>query len=77
MTTVKELIDAEAGISTHKRTGFMAEACMDDAKMKQGLWQPQDTLPIVARMWAAKHPKLAMILIRIYLAVNGKREVTK
>lgn len=75
--TLKESIDAEAGLNTHKRTGFMVEACMDDAKMKQGLWQPMDTLPVVAFHFAKAHPKLAMFWIRLYLAVNGKKEIKK
>lgn len=77
MTTIKEFIDAEAGIATHQRTGFLIDACVDDAKMKQGLWQPMDSLPVVARFWAKDHPTIAAFLIKIYIAFNGKKEVTK
>lgn len=77
MKTLKQTIDEEAGENTHKRTGFMKEACMDDAKMKQGLWQPMDTLPIVARIFAQRCPAVAHFLIKIFLAIAGTKEVTK
>lgn len=76
MTTTKEFIDAESGIATHQRTGFLMDACVDDAKLHQGLWQPMDTLPVIARLWAKKHPKLATAFIQIYIALWGKKEVT-
>lgn len=75
--TLKEQIDAEAALATHQRTGFLMEACVDDAKMRHGLWQPQDTLPIIARMFAARFPKVSAILVNAFLGVAGKKEVTK
>jgi len=77
METLRQQIDAEAAINTHKRTGWLMEVCIDDAKMKHGVWAPEDTLPVVARFWAKRHPKLAIFLIKIYYAMNGEKEVTQ
>lgn len=77
MKTLKEAIDEVAGNNTYRRTGYIIEACMSDAKMRQGLWQPQDTLPVIAEFWAGRHPWLAQKIITIYFALWGKKEVTK
>lgn len=75
METLRQRIEAEAGENTHRRTGYLKEACMDDAKLYQGLWKPEDTLPVIARHWAKSWPGLANLLIKIYLAINGQKEV--
>lgn len=72
---LKESIDADAAINTQKRTGYLMDACIDDAKLKQGLWQPMDTLPVVAFHFAKAHPKLAMFWIKLFVAFNGQKEV--
>ena len=74
--TLKESIDAEAGVNTHRRTGWDMDICLNDAKMKHGVWAPEDTLPIVARYWAKSFPRLANLWIKIYIAINGKKEVS-
>lgn len=72
--TLKESIDAEAGVNTHNRTGWDMDICLNDAKMRHGVWAPEDTLPVVARHFAKAHPKIALFWLKIYMAANGKRE---
>lgn len=73
--TLKESIDAEAALNTHRRTGWDLSACHLDAKLLQGLWKPEDTCAIVARLWAKDHPVLATWWVKIYLAFKGEKEI--